>query len=178
MRKPLTIAVGLMWAALLLGGAFRPPLPPSGTAARPDVGYTAPPLTARDMEGRPVSLDALRGKAVFLNFWASWCPPCRLEMPEIEALSHQLPANAVLLTVNMTSQESSVDAVRQFLAGKGYTFPVALDPTGDTGRAYRVVSLPTSLFIGPDGRITARINGPLSGGAMLDYLKAAGRVQP
>lgn len=175
MRKALTFLVALMWATILLGGAFRPQAPGAEGAPRPQVGYPAPPFEATDLEGNPVSLSDLRGRAVMLNFWASWCPPCRIEMPELDRLAANLPADTVLLAINVTNQEASSQAVRSFLTAQGHTFPVALDPRGTAADAYRVIALPTNLFISPAGVVTARINGPLSHGAMVDYLKAAGR---
>lgn len=109
---------------------------------------------------------------MFVNFWASWCGPCRLEMPEVQRLSASLPPDTAILTVNT---ESSPETVRRFLESEGYTFPVVQDAEGRAAIDYMVLSLPTSLFISPDGVVTARVNGPLTYGAMLDYLKAAGR---
>ncbi len=167
----------LMWAVLLLGGAFRPTPPGLNATPRPEVGYPAPAIALLDQSGRPVELADLRGQSVFINFWASWCGPCRIEMPEIQRLAADLGPNdrAQILTVNMTSQESSAAAALQYLNQHGYSFPVLLDPTGQAGNAYRVLSLPTSLFISPDGIVTARINGPLSRVAITDYLRASGR---
>lgn len=175
MRKALTFLVGLMWATLLLGGAFRPQAPGAEGVPRPQVGHPAPAIEAIDLEGNAVSLADLQGRAVMLNFWASWCPPCRFEMPELERLAAELPPGTALLAVNVTNQEASSQAVRSFLTAQGYTFPVALDPLGTAADTYRVISLPTNLFISPAGVVTARINGPLSHGAMVDYLRAAGR---
>ncbi|HYG60447.1 MAG TPA: TlpA disulfide reductase family protein [Symbiobacteriaceae bacterium] len=176
MRTAISALVLFMWAAVLVGGAFRPQSGAAGSEPRPQAGYPAPDLTAVAFDGQPVSLSSLRGQAVFLNFWASWCGPCRLEMPEVQRLAAGLPPGTAVLTVNMTGQESSPAAVEQFLQARGYTFPVALDLNGSAGETYGVLSLPTSLFISPEGVVTARVNGPLSHAAMLDYLKnAAGR---
>ncbi|HEY3366529.1 MAG TPA: TlpA disulfide reductase family protein [Symbiobacteriaceae bacterium] len=176
MQRAMTVLVMMTWAAVLLGGAFRPQGPGPGAAAQPRPGYRAPALTLVDLQGQPVSLEAYRGRAVFLNFWASWCPPCRLEMPEIERLAASLPEGTAVLTVNATTRESGGPAtVAAFLRSTGYTFPVALDQAGQAEAAYGVVSFPTSLFISPDGVVTARVNGPLTGGAMAGYLKAARR---
>lgn len=175
MQKVLATLVAAMWAAVLLGGAFRPHPSAGQGKPQPLAGAPAPALTVSSWEGQPVTLESYKGKAVMLNFWASWCGPCRMEMPEIERLAADLPAGTALLTVNVTAQESSPDAVQEFLRRSGYTFPVVLDPHARGETAYRVLSLPTSFFISPDGVITARINGPLSHRAMVDYLKAAGR---
>jgi thiol-disulfide isomerase/thioredoxin len=175
MRKALTFLVSLMWATLLLGGAFRPQASGTEGAPRPQVGHPAPAFEAFDLEGNAVALSDLRGRAVMLNFWASWCPPCRIEMPELDRLTANLPPGTAILAVNVTNQEASPQAVRSFLTARGHTFPVALDPRGTAADTYRVIALPTNLFISPEGAVTARINGPLSHGAMVDYLKAAGR---
>lgn len=170
MGRSLTGVVIMMWALVLLGGAFRPGGGAPGVGAA--VGQQAPPLQARTLDGAAVSLADYRGKAVFVNFWASWCGPCRLEMPEVQRLSASLPPDTAILTVNT---ESSPETVRRFLESEGYTFPVVQDAEGRAAIDYMVLSLPTSLFISPDGVVTARVNGPLTYGAMLDYLKAAGR---
>jgi len=175
MRVVLGVLVGVMWAVVLLGGAFRPQAAASDGHEAPRAGYTAPPLELQGMDGQAVRLSDYRGKAVFLNFWASWCGPCRMEMPEVQRLAANLPPDSAVLTVNMTDQEQSLEAVQAFLSSKGYTFPVATDPDGSAAAAYEVVSLPTSLFVSPDGVVTTRISGPLSLGAMTDYLKAARR---
>lgn len=171
MGRYLTGIVIFMWALVLVGGAFRPTLGSSPTPGA-HVGRQAPPLQVTTLDGQPFALDDLRGKAVFVNFWASWCGPCRVEMPEVQRLSANLPEGAAVVTVNT---EASADLVRRFMAAEGYTFPVVLDATSTAQIDYEVLSLPTSLFISPDGVVTARVTGPLTYAAMLDYLKAAGR---
>lgn len=175
MQKWTIYVVISMWAVLLVGGAFRPQTASGAAKPTPRVGFLAPPFTLSDPQGRPVALESLQGKAVFLNFWASWCPPCRLEMPEIQRLASTLPPGTVLLTVNMTASESSPATALAYLKEHGYTFPVLMDARGEAGESYQVLSLPTSLFINRGGVVTARIAGPLTYGAMVDYLKAAGR---
>jgi hypothetical protein len=92
-------------------------------------------------------------------------------MPEVQRLSEHLPPDTALVTISVDDWTDAV--VQAFLTQHGYTFPAVHAPSA--GDAYRVVSLPTSLFISPAGMVTARVNGPLTYGAMLDYLKAAGR---
>lgn len=173
MQKSLTYAVIFMWGAVLLGGAFRPHAPGADGPPRPQPGFAAPALTGVTLEGETLTLADLQGQAIFLNFWASWCPPCRKEMPEIQRLAANLPPGTTILTVNLTTQGDSPTAVQAYLEQHGYIFPVILDLTGKAGSDYRVLSLPTNLFVSPDGVVTARINGPLSYRAMLDYLMAA-----
>jgi thiol-disulfide isomerase/thioredoxin len=166
----LTGIVVLMWALVLVGGAFRPGSAAAGVG--PSVGQEAPPLVLPALDGTAVSLDDLQGKAVMLNFWASWCGPCRIEMPELQRLSADLPDGTALLTVNT---ESSPDIAQRFLTEAGYDLPTVQDASGRAAIDYQVLSLPTTLFISPEGRVTARVSGPLTYSAMLSYLKAAGR---
>lgn len=173
MRKMLTAVLISTWAVLLLGGAFRPQGFDPNRPPRPAVGYPTPDLVAVGLDLKPVKLSDLRGKAIFLNFWASWCGPCRIEMPEIQRLYETLPEGTTILAVNMTAQESGPEAPLAYLQAHGYSFPVALDLSGQAGEEFRALSLPTSLFVSPDGIVTARISGPLSYRAMSDYLAAA-----
>lgn len=170
MGRWLTGIVVLMWALVLVGGSFRPGSAAAGVG--PSVGQQAPPLVLPALDGAPVALADLRGKAVMVNFWASWCGPCRLEMPELQRLSASLPEGTALLTVNT---ESAPEIARGFLEAQGYDLPTVQDAEGRAAIDYQVLSLPTTLFISPEGRVTARVSGPLTYSAMLSYLKAAGR---
>ncbi|HYF93906.1 MAG TPA: TlpA disulfide reductase family protein [Symbiobacteriaceae bacterium] len=170
MGRYLTGIVVMMWALVLLGGAFRPAGEAAGVGVQ--VGQKAPPLQGTTPAGQPLGLADLSGKAVFVNFWASWCGPCRLEMPEVQRLATNPPPGAAVLTVNT---EASPEVVRRFVQEHGYDLPVLHDAGGQAAIDFQVLSLPTSLFISPDGVITARVAGPLTYGAMVDYLEAAGR---
>ncbi len=171
----MTYAVLAMWAVLLIGGAFRPQTARGSLPSGARVGQLAPNFTLTDTEGRQVSLSDYRGKAVFLNFWASWCGPCRMEMPELQRLTAALPPDTAVLTVNATWSELAPEKALAFLQDQGYTFATVLDPAGETEKAYQVYSFPTSLFVDREGVVRARIAGPLTFGAMLGYLKEAGR---
>lgn len=174
-QRWLNLATGLLLAAVLLGGAFRPSAPsqPLRDQVRPEPGYLAPDIAGTSVEGEPTRLSDLRGKAVFLNFWASWCGPCLLEMPGIQQLYAELPPNTAILAVNATHTEASAEAVAQFLQAEGYTFPVMLDPSGEANARYRVMALPTSLFIDPEGVIRKRVAGPMTHAALVSELQAA-----
>ncbi|MFO7982245.1 MAG: TlpA disulfide reductase family protein [Desulfuromonadales bacterium] len=123
----------------------------NGGSAGAEVGSMAPDFTLTDMHGENVSLSDYRGKVVFLNFWATWCPPCREEMPSMERLHESMGGkDFVILAVNV---EKDKKAVENFLRGTPYSFKILLDPEGQAQSAYRVYRYPESYLIDKDGRI-------------------------
>jgi len=132
-------------------------LPPELRVQRPDgtvVGLT-------DLGGRPVLLAALRGKAVWINFWASWCPPCQVEIPVVRDLAAQY-ASRGLVVLGISVQEASVSNVAAYAARYQLDYTIAADVTGDIYRLYRPPGLPTSIFIGPEGAVRSFVLAPLS----------------
>jgi len=109
--------------------------------------------------GRSAGLASLQGRPVVINFWATWCGPCRAEMPELVALHNDNPA-VVVLEVNVREK---LDAVEAFAAEFGMNMPVILDAEGAIGRAYGVRNMPTTVFVDVDGTIDARWAGLLTG---------------
>jgi thiol-disulfide isomerase/thioredoxin len=116
----------------------------------PQVGKTAPGFHYTGTDGESISLSDLRGKAVMLNFWATWCGPCNLEMPLIEKLSEEDRPDIEMLTVNVGESASKVS---EFMSEKGYSFPVLLDTAGQIGSMYQVRAIPTTFFIDSKGII-------------------------
>lgn len=122
----------------------------------------AKPLTATDftlpsLDGTDISLSSYRGKVVLLNFWATWCPPCRAEMPSMETLYRRLaPDGFEIVAVDLQEPE---DVVRNYITDNGHTFPVLLDRNGSAGRTYAVRGIPTSYLIGRDGTVLAMTVG-------------------
>lgn len=118
-----------------------------------DAGEVAPAFVLPDLAGADVALHSMRGKVVLLNFWATWCPHCRSEMPSLEKLYRNFRSHRdfALLTVNVDSRGKPV--VKQFMATGGYNFPVLLDPSNRTSAAYGVSGIPSTFVIGPDGQI-------------------------
>jgi peroxiredoxin len=146
--------------------AFSPPPPGTVTGGRapaPREGFLAPDFALQDASGQTVRLSDLRGKPVLLNLWASWCPPCKAEMPAMqlvhEAYSEQ---GFTILAVNTTYQDDRASAL-EFIASRGLTFPVLFDVDGSVSRRYLVRSMPTSFFIDSEGIIRrVVIGGPMS----------------
>ncbi len=141
-------------------GAFvdkREELHPSITA--PTIGYLAPEFELPDSAGKPVRLSSLRGKPVFLNFWATWCPPCRKEMPDLQAFHDKHADKIQMLGVNWG--ETPADGTR-FLDEFGVTYANLFDADGKMFVLYQLSGLPTSFFIDEQGIIRGVWLGPMS----------------
>jgi len=134
----------------------------------PRVGDTAPDFVLTYPDGRQVKLSDFRGQPVLVNFWATWCAPCRAEMPAIEAAYRRHKDRGfVVLAVNVGE---SASRVKSFVEQLGLTFPVALDSKGETALVYRVRAIPSSFFIDGNGVIVNRHLGSVSIQIIEDYL--------
>jgi thiol-disulfide isomerase/thioredoxin len=123
-----------------------------------DLGEGRVELT--DLDGRPIRLADLRGKAVWINFWASWCPPCQYETPTIRSLDQRYRDRG--LAVVAIHVQSTVQAARDYAERYGLEYAIGSDLTGDFFHLYRVFALPTQFFIDPEGRIRQIVVGPIS----------------
>ncbi len=112
----------------------------------------APDFELKTLEGETVKLSDYRGKVIFLNFWASWCPPCVQEMPDFNSANQKLleEGNAVILAVNVQEEPQ---IVREFVKDNDLTLPVLLDEEGKVSYIYNVRSIPTTYIVNPDGTI-------------------------
>ena len=128
------------------------------------VNSAAKDFQLKTLDGKTVRLSDLKGKKVLLNFWATWCPPCREEMPELQKYYEELAEknNVVFLGVNITDQEFGTKSVREFVDYYGLTFPILLDETGDVSIDYEILSIPTTFIINEQGLIVKQINGPVN----------------
>lgn len=120
-----------------------------------------------DLEGNTVKLSDYKGKIVFVNFWATWCPPCKKEMPEFNEASKEFEQNgdAILLAVNLTTggaQRETEEKVRKFIDDNGYTMKVLLDKTGRVADQYKIYSIPTTYVIDKDGNVSTYYEGAIS----------------
>jgi peroxiredoxin len=133
-----------------------------------DLGsYTAdmkpPEFRGRTPDGQSVSLSGLRGRVVVLTFWATWCPPCKEEMPVFERFHRELGSRG--LTVLGINVREGAPAIRAYGKELGLTFPLVLDPDGKIQAQYGVIGLPTTFLVGRDGRPVARAIGPREWGS-------------
>lgn len=123
----------------------------------------APDFTVYNLEGNEVHLSDFLGKPIVLNFWASWCGPCQMEMPDFQEAYLELGDSIAFLMVNMTDGfRETVIVASEFIAEKGYTFPVFYDKASDAAAAYGVYSLPTTYFIDADGYAIAQATGAIN----------------
>jgi peroxiredoxin len=124
-----------------------------------------------DLQGRPVRIADLRGKAVWINFWASWCPPCQSETPVVRDVADQYRDRG-LVVLGISVQETSAENVAAYAAKYQLDYPIAADVTGEIYRLYRPPGLPTSIFIGPDGVVRSFVLAPLREAAAIAQVEA------
>jgi cytochrome c biogenesis protein CcmG/thiol:disulfide interchange protein DsbE len=132
---------------------------PSGAGAIA-AGKMADDFRLQDLKGNAISLSSLRGKVVFLNVWATWCAPCREEMPSIESLYKEFGTDKDFVVLAVSQDTDWLKAVAPYVEKNGCDFTVLLDPRNEVGEAYRVSGVPETFIIGRDGRIVAHHVGP------------------
>lgn len=155
-RARLRLLIPGIILALGLAGTFAYRSSMEGRAA---VGRPAPPFQLETLDGRPVSLEALKGKVVFVNFWASWCGPCRDEAPDLQRFHQAYGDRVVQLGVNYREAE---DHIRPFVQEFGLTFPVLRDRDGRVAEAYGMRGVPESWFIDASGVARFHWAGPMT----------------
>ncbi len=160
---PPTVSLSALPSMAAVRDASNPDLPVA-------VGQTTPGLALPDSAGRVVTLAAYRGRPVILNFWATWCIPCRQEMPLLQQAyeTHQHTGLAVLGISQDEPNRSQV--VRAYWARAGLTFPTLLDSDGMAAKRYRVFILPSTIFMDAQGMVTVMHQGPLNATQLEQYL--------
>jgi len=138
----------------------------------PEIGAQAPDFALRDLEGNEVRLSDYRGRTVLLTFWATWCGPCRLEMPTFEGRYQELKDDG--FTVLGLNYDEPVEDVSAFRDELGLSFPLLLDPGGSVQRLYRIRGYPSSIFVDPQGVVRIVHIGLITEGQLTDYLVELG----
>lgn len=154
------LILGLAWIFI---SADKSGASTAGKVPAPQQGFLAPDFELKTTTGETIKLSDLRGQAVLVNLWATWCPPCRAEMKSIEKVYNEYKEQGlVVLAVDMTYQDDPTK-IAPFIAEQGLTFPILLDESGAVGKSYQLRSLPSSFFINRDGIIhEVVIGGPMA----------------
>ncbi|WP_176560188.1 TlpA family protein disulfide reductase [Brevibacillus dissolubilis] len=155
----------VLFAAVLFAMMKQNPAPESDQAfpTLPEVNYQAPVFELNDLMGKPFALT--KGKPVLLNFWATWCPPCKAETPDLVAVSEAYGDQVTFIGVNVTTQDTMED-VRRFAADYQVSYPIVLDETGEVTKQYRVSAMPTSFVLDAQGVIVYKKVGPMTAAEM------------
>ncbi len=176
MKRALSLFLALLMLFVLSACNKEDPIVtvgPDTSASEPEQEHTheegeneydpAPDFTVYDADGKPVKLSDMKGKPVVLNFWASWCPPCKAEMPDFDAVCKEYEGKVIFMMVNLTDGErETVESARNFIHMMEYSFPVYYDTDMEASNTYGIQSIPTTFFIDADGGLVAYGSGALS----------------
>ena len=159
----LTIAY---FAYSTLSDSFKPSneiQPPENTASQDEKKYTAPDFTVFDAQGNEVNLSDFSGKPIVLNFWASWCPPCKGEMPHFNEVYAEVKDDVVFVMVDLVDGQRETQAKGQkYVDNKGFAFPIYFDNEQQAANSYSISSIPTTFFIDSNGNIITAYQGAIS----------------
>ena len=150
------IGAGILYSQL--GGALEP-----NAGLQGQEGPAAPDFQVYDLDGNPVKLSQFLGKPIVLNFWASWCGPCQMEMPDFNEAYLELGDEVQFLMINCTDgSRETVESADAFIQSKDYSFPVYFDREGAAAYAYSAYALPTTYFIDANGIVVTKSVGAIS----------------
>ena len=175
MNKKLSFIIALLAFALFLGVSYfgYGALTQGASAGVVRARVKAPDFTVMDTNGSNVKLSDMKGRPVVVNFWASWCPPCRAEMPHFEEAFVEMGSGVQFMMVNLTGGGETREKADQFTASQGLTFPIFYDMTGEAARQYEVRAIPTTIFVDADGNLAGSSTGMLDKKNLMEGIKLA-----
>lgn len=173
MKKQVAFLVAaLLLVAVLVGAAIlynnlvknMPATTPASTAATASgtSKTQAPDFTVQDADGNDVALSSLFGKPMVLNFWASWCSPCKSEMPTFNSVYQELNGEVTFVMVDLVGGRETAENGKAYVEQQGFTFPVYFDNSQQAATAYGISSIPTTFFIDKDGMVVSYQRGAMS----------------
>ncbi|MBG9567115.1 TlpA disulfide reductase family protein [Brevibacillus agri] len=136
----------------------------------PKVGFTAPYFSLSSLDNQTYKIAGKRDKPVILNFWASWCGPCRQEAPDLKEIYEKYKDRLDFYAINLTANDD-LESAKAFVREFGLPFPILLDKKGEVADVYQVFSIPTTYFIDTDGVIRQKIIGATDRGSFEQYVK-------
>ncbi|MCX6005624.1 MAG: redoxin domain-containing protein, partial [Chloroflexi bacterium] len=140
------------------------------TDSAPYIGSKAPSFTLKTIDGREVSLNQYRGKKVILNFWASWCSPCKIELPHFQAFWDKYSSSSDVMLLTVAGSSSDVKVLEDIIATNGYNFTVCLDSSEDLFNRYSIISIPQTYFIDKVGTIRRMQQGMFTSPAEIEFV--------
>ena len=163
MKKKLGFAVALLAFALFLGVSYfgYGALSQGASAGVVRARTKAPDFTVQNTGGNDVRLSDMEGLPVVINFWASWCPPCRIEMPHFEEAYREMGTEVKFMMVNLIGGSETRERADEFIEREGLTFPVYYDMTGEAARQYSIRAIPTTIFVDAEGYLAGSATGML-----------------
>ncbi|MBA7467409.1 Thiol-disulfide oxidoreductase ResA [subsurface metagenome] len=170
-KVPKAILPAILTLVLLLAGCFASPElldgeSPTAPVEGTQVGNLAPDFQLQNLDGQTVPLSNLRNKPVLINFWATWCSPCRSEMPYIQEIYEEwTDKGLVLLAINIGESSSEVE---EFMQGNNFSFTVLLDTKQDVAQKYNIQYIPTTFFIDKDAIIQYKLTGAFQSKAQIE----------
>ena len=173
-------AAVLLMGAVWIGETAQVHGSSSAEFSAPQTGFAAPDFELETLDGELVRLSDLEGQVVVVNFWATWCAPCRAEMPAIQQVFSQYADRGLVVLAVNTTYNDSADAAAEFVEEYGLSFPVLLDKDAGVSRLYQLQGTPTTFFIGRDGLVQdVVLGGSMAEGLLLTRVESllAG-VQP
>ena len=174
MGKMLKVVLAIILASGLLIISYSVGCSPGGSTQAPSIGSPAPDFKLPNLDGQSTSLSDLRGKPVLINFWATWCPPCRDEMPYLQEVYEEWSDKGlVVLAINLGEDPSKV---KGFLQSRNLSLPVLLDTKQATAQEYNIRGIPTTFFIDKDGIIQDKVIGAFQSKAQIE--KKLGEIMP
>ena len=170
------VVVGVVLTLLVSGGSWwgDTPVPTVPGKSRSPLasGQPAPAFVAHDPDGKTIALQDYQGRPVIINFWATWCVPCRQEMLALQAVYDTHKAAGLVVLAVSQDQQDKAETVRSYCATLGVTFPPLLDPDGGIATPYSVFLLPSTVFVHPSGMVAAVHLGPMTQAQIEQHLKA------